>query len=104
MSGLRLHLPDCAILSTQRYAARECDCGRPPGILPHNKTLVRRFRRGRVGLVVIPKSKLRDGEEDLNVSRLLFEADTASWIKQQLREDDRKAGLPSRGPDSRTTV
>jgi len=92
----RLHLPDCNTLAFARkdtQETKECDCGKPLGLMPHTKTLVRRYseKRGRVALVVISKSNLREGEEDLCASQLLFEADSDAWIRQQLKRDDRKA-------------
>ena len=101
----RLHLPDCNSLAFASGATgdeKECDCGKPLGILPHSKTLVKRYskKRGRVALVVIPKMQLREGEEDLCESRLMFERDSQSWIRQQMRADERKAkGRSKRGAD-----
>lgn len=61
----RPHLPDCASVRDYRY---ECNCGRPRHPLPYNKALVRRFEPnfGRNRLRIIPKSKVCDGERDLN--------------------------------------
>lgn len=100
----KLHLPDCNILAFARKDSadtRKCDCGEPLGILPHSKTLVQRYslRRGKVALVVIPKSQLRSNEEDLAESKLTFEADTQAWIRQQMRADDRKSRTAARGAD-----
>lgn len=88
----RLHLPDCNSLSAD-LGLHPCDCGKPPGILPMGHTLVRRYskKRGKVGLVVISRSNLREGEEDLCVSALQFEVDADAFVRQQLRADDRKA-------------
>ncbi len=90
----RLHLPDCNTLAFARgdtEDTRKCDCGKPLGILPHDKTLVQRdsARRGRVALVVVAKSKVRDDEEDLAQSALLFETESDKWIREQQRADDR---------------
>ncbi len=100
----KLHLPDCNILAFARKDmadTRKCDCGQPLGILPHSKTLVQRYspRRGKVALVVIPKSQLRENEEDLAESKLTFEADTQAWIRQQLRADERLERQKTRGAD-----
>lgn len=64
----RLHLPDCPVIHPHSMG---CDCGRPRHPLPYNKALVRRSIRGqdRVRLLVIPKSRLRRRERDLNESR-----------------------------------
>lgn len=97
----RLHLPDCISLRSDMFKRRECDCGRPDAPMSHSKTIVRRHTDARGGpqLVVVPKSQVRDGERDLGVSRLQFEADTRSWIRQQLAADERKARLTSSGKD-----
>ncbi len=92
----KLHLPDCNILAFGRSDTadtRKCDCGKPLGILPAYRTIVRRYspRRGKVALVVVDKSKVLEGEEDLAESRLLFEAESQAWIREQQRADERKA-------------
>ncbi len=90
----KLHLPDCNILAFARSDTadtKKCDCGKPLGILPADRTIVRRYspRRGKVALVVIPKSQVLVGEEDLAPSALLFAAEADRWIREQQRADDR---------------
>jgi len=90
----RLHLPDCNTLAFARKDTadtRKCDCGKPLGILPAHRTIVRRYspKRGKVALVVVSKSEVLVGEEDLAESRLLFEAEADRWIREQQRADDR---------------
>ena len=103
----KLHLPDCNSLAFARAdtaSAQACDCGTPPGILPDSKTIVRRFspKRNRVALVVIPKSQVLHGEEDLAESGLLFEAESNAWIREQQRALDRlerKSQSKASGPN-----
>lgn len=86
----RLHLPDCDSLSPE-LGLHSCDCGKPPGILDTNKTLVHRYKRGKVRMVVVPKSQVREDEVDLAVSRLSFEVDASAFVARQLKKDDRAA-------------
>lgn len=91
----RLHLPDCNTLAFARKDTadtRKCDCGKPPGILPAHRTIVRRYspKRDKVALVVVSKSEVLVGEEDLAESRLLFEAEADRFIREQQRKDDQK--------------
>ena len=88
----RLHLPDCESLRPYRYM-RGCDCGMPPGILPTNRTLVHRFsrKRGRVALVIVAKSQVREDEEDLCKSQLSDAVETRSLVRREQQRSDRKS-------------
>ncbi len=97
----RQHLPDCGILRTRLFDKKECDCGHPTFPLPRSKALVRRHSEVRDGpqLMIVPKSQVLEGERDLAESELQFEADTRSWIKQQLAADERKSRSAGFGKD-----